>query len=557
MNNGRILPVSEQSSALFIGVDSFTSLENLPAVRQNLSTLGSLFSNEVWNLGPTRCEELLNPSSMRVVDEAIFRHARAASDTLLLYYAGHGVLDLQGRLHLAMPDSDPQAVHSTAFPYDWMRMGLAASSARRCIVVLDCCFSARAMGLQSAGASMAHLAEVDGTYVLAAAAENAFALAPPGEAYTAFTGALVSVLSNGIAAAPELLDLDTVFRGVQSSLRRQGHPEPQCLSRNHVGGMAFARNAAYAAGEEEYSIQEAIEEVHRGRSLSETIQVVADQAVRGLGYQVAAVNLVMADGDLTVAAISGSKAAEKTVAGRVGPREAWERILATGSAWGNLVFVSHSDEQLLNSVPQWYSAESGISFEKGVWHPMDRLFAPLYASDDQLQGVLSVDRPRNGRRPGAWGCEALQMYASQAAIAISNARLRSNMQRAMVRLEREQQTLRNNEESFRQAFEYAPSGMAVAEMGGNHHGRLLRINDALCRLLGRPAAAMRRYSLADLVHPDDFGTLLRTSAEGGRAKLRLARRDGSYVWVSLRNSVVADTTDGPRYLLTHVDELYS
>ncbi|MEU1696213.1 diguanylate cyclase CdgB, partial [Streptomyces hirsutus] len=160
-----------------------------------------------------------------------------------------------------------------------------------------------------------------------------------------------------------------------------------------------------------------------------------------------------------------------------------------------------------------------------------------------------------GRLPGAWGREALQMYAFQAAIAISNARLRSNMQRALVRLEREQQALRASEESFRQAFEYAPSGMAVAEMGGDQHGRILRTNDALCRLLGRPASAMRRYSFSDLVHPEDIGTLLRTSAEGGRAELRLARRDGTYVWVSLRNSVVADAADGPRFLLTHVEDI--
>ncbi|MYS07865.1 diguanylate cyclase, partial [Streptomyces sp. SID6041] len=132
---------------------------------------------------------------------------------------------------------------------------------------------------------------------------------------------------------------------------------------------------------------------------------------------------------------------------------------------------------------------------------------------------------------------------------------RSNMQRALVRLEREQQALRASEESFRQAFEYAPSGMAIAEMGGDQHGRLLRTNDALCRLLGRPAAAMRRYSFADLVHPEDIGTLLRTSAEGGRAELRLGRRDGTYVWVSLRNSVVADAADGPRFLLTHVEDI--
>lgn len=229
-----------------------------------------------------------------------------------------------------------------------------------------------------------------------------------------------------------------------------------------------------------------------------------------------------------------------------------------GEAWGSLRFIPHTEGWVLldDDVPQWHTEGPEPRFED-EWHPLDRLYAPMYASagGGDLLGVISVDRPRNGRRPGAWGREALQMYASQAAIAISNARLRSNMQRALVRLEREQQALRASEESFRQAFEYAPSGMAIAEMGGDQQGRLLRTNDALCRLLGRPASVMRRYSFADLVHPEDIGTLLRTSAEGGRAELRLSRRDGTYLWVSLRNSVVADTADGPRFLLTHVEDI--
>ncbi|MFI8854102.1 diguanylate cyclase CdgB [Streptomyces sp. 891-h] len=299
-----------------------------------------------------------------------------------------------------------------------------------------------------------------------------------------------------------------------------------------------------------------VAKLNTARSLADTLQTVADGVVEGLGFEISAVHLVQADGDLVVAAVAGSAAAESMMAGRVGPRTAWERRLSMGEQWGALHFIPYTEGWVLDDdeVPQWH-APSPVRDAPDAWHPMDRLFAPLCASDGELLGVLSVDRPRNGRRPGAWGCEALQMYASQAAIAISNARLRSNMQRALVRLEREQQALRASEESFRQAFEYAPSGMAVAEMGGDHHGRLLRINDALCRLLGRPAAAMRRYSFSDLVHPDDIGTLLRTSAEGGRAELRLARRDGSYVWVSLRNSVVADTADGPRYLLTHVEDI--
>lgn len=309
-------------------------------------------------------------------------------------------------------------------------------------------------------------------------------------------------------------------------------------------------------------LHEVMADMNTARSLADTLQTVANGVVTALGYELACVNLVRPDGDLVVAAFSGNQAAEALITGRVGSRESWERRLSMGETWGDLVFIPHTEGWVLDDddVPQWYTDGPAPRFED-EWHPSDRLFAPMYTPGVQggqcgeLIGVLSVDRPRNGRRPGAWGREALQMYTFQAAIAISNARLRANMQRALVRLEREQQALRASEESFRQAFEYAPSGMAIAEMGGDQHGRILRTNDALCRLLGRPASAMRRYSFSDLVHPEDIGTLLRTSAEGGRAELRLARRDGTYVWVSLRNSVVADAADGPRFLLTHVEDI--
>jgi diguanylate cyclase (GGDEF)-like protein/PAS domain S-box-containing protein len=310
-------------------------------------------------------------------------------------------------------------------------------------------------------------------------------------------------------------------------------------------------------------LHQVMADMNTARSLADTLQTVANGVTQALGYELACVNLVRPDGDLVVAAFSGNQAAEALITGRVGSRDSWERRLSMGETWGDLVFIPHTEGWVLDDddVPQWYTDGPAPRFED-EWHPSDRLFAPMYTPSAQsggqcgeLIGVLSVDRPRNGRRPGAWGREALQMYAFQAAIAISNARLRANMQRALVRLEREQQALRASEESFRQAFEYAPSGMAIAEMGGDQHGRILRTNDALCRLLGRPASAMRRYSFSDLVHPEDIGTLLRTSAEGGRAELRLGRRDGTYVWVSLRNSVVADAADGPRFLLTHVEDI--
>ncbi|WP_245936327.1 diguanylate cyclase CdgB [Streptomyces cahuitamycinicus] len=311
-----------------------------------------------------------------------------------------------------------------------------------------------------------------------------------------------------------------------------------------------------------HNLQAAVQGLHLARSLADTLQVVADGVVTGLGYELACVNLVRPDGDLVVASLAGNSAADALLTGRVGSRESWERRLSMGQHWGDLVFIPHTEGWVLDDddVPQWHTDGPAPRFED-EWHPSDRLFAPMYArsasgaSHGELVGVISVDHPLTRRRPRPDERRDLEEYAFQAAIAISNARLRTNMQRALVRLDREQQTLRASEESFRQAFEYAPIGMAIAEMGGDQNGRILRTNDALCRMLGRPASAMRRYAFSDLVHPEDIGILLRTSAEGGRAELRLGRRDGTFLWVSMRNSVVADEADGPRFLLTHVEDI--
>ncbi|MFJ6217037.1 diguanylate cyclase domain-containing protein [Streptomyces sp. NPDC092296] len=307
------------------------------------------------------------------------------------------------------------------------------------------------------------------------------------------------------------------------------------------------------------TLHRVVADLNAARSLAGTLQAVVEGAVTGMGFDAAAVSLVRPDGDLVVAAVWELRETEcggpAVLLGQVGSRESWERLLNVGDHWGTLRFVPYDRGWAVGpDIPSW-TGDGPMPRDETDWHPADGLLAPMYSPGGELLGVLSVDRPRNGKRPGAWTREALEMFSLQASIAIGNARLRAEMQRALARLEKEQQALRASEESFRHAFEYAPSGMAITELHGVQRGKLSRVNDALCRLLGRPRAVLRRQSFADLVHPEDLALLERTSAEGGRAELRLSRRDGDYLWVCLRNSVVADASDGPRFLLTHVEDI--
>ncbi|MEV7024454.1 diguanylate cyclase [Kitasatospora sp. NPDC093558] len=307
------------------------------------------------------------------------------------------------------------------------------------------------------------------------------------------------------------------------------------------------------------TLHRVVADLNAARSLAGTLQAVVEGAVHGLGFDAAAVSLVRPDGDLVVAAVweleESAMGGPSVLLGQVGSRESWDRLLGVSDHWGTLRFLPYDRGWAVASdIPRWIG-DGAMPVYANDWHPADGLLAPMYSAGGDLLGVLSVDRPRSGKRPGAWTREALEMFSLQASIAIGNARLRAEMQRALARLEKEQQALRASEESFRQAFEYAPSGMAITELHGAGRGQLTRVNDALCRLLGRPRAVLRQQSFVDLVHPEDRALLERTSAESGRAELRLSRRDGGYQWVCLRNSVVADAAEGPSFLLTHVEDI--
>ncbi|QNP62078.1 caspase, EACC1-associated type [Streptomyces genisteinicus] len=257
------------SRAVLIGAGTFAALDDLPAVQANVPALRSLFGDPVLHVAAEHCQTLVDPASPRVVSAAVRAAAREATDTLLVYYAGHGLIDPgTGLLHLAVPDSDRDSVFDTAVPYEWIKRSIETSGAARRIVILDCCYSARAFGVQSE--SVAALAEIDGTYLMAAAAETAVALSPPGEPHTAFTGELLDVLRGGVASPNKFLDLDAVFDQLARRLQRKGRPRPQSLCRNSLGSWPFARNNAYQPAPEGHT---PIPDVARALDASRTVAV--------------------------------------------------------------------------------------------------------------------------------------------------------------------------------------------------------------------------------------------------------------------------------------------
>jgi diguanylate cyclase (GGDEF)-like protein len=165
-------------------------------------------------------------------------------------------------------------------------------------------------------------------------------------------------------------------------------------------------------------------------SLEATLDLLAQTIVNALGFKVAVVNLVRPDGSLEVVSCVGPSDVRELLLGRVDSKRNWERILAASVEWGRLRFLDHANSVETADMLVWVP-EMDVLDAPDAWHPDDALFAPLYAYDGSLLGVLSVDLPRDGRRPDKVTCDALEAFAVSAALALEHATLRSVTEQAV------------------------------------------------------------------------------------------------------------------------------
>ncbi|WP_205746435.1 sensor domain-containing protein [Dyella amyloliquefaciens] len=118
--------------------------------------------------------------------------------------------------------------------------------------------------------------------------------------------------------------------------------------------------------------------------------------------------------------------------------------------------------------------------------------------------------------------------------------------------------LRESEQRMNGAFQHAPIGMALVTPGGF----MLRVNDALCQMLGYDEQELLSMSLIDLTHPDDLATsreLSRSLREGDRETYQLEKRyihrDGRSVHVLLSVSVVRGVGGEPFQAIAQIMDI--
>ncbi|MEK2474861.1 caspase family protein [Streptomyces noursei] len=244
----RWFPNGAASRVVLIGTSRFTSpdLENFPSVAGNLQALWTALTHRTQGLlPPEHCRVVADPADPAAVGAALAWAGREAEELLLVYYAGHGIVDdTTGLLHLGLMHTDRDHLGFSAVPIDLVRRHVGEARARARVLVLDCCFSGRAISAMTGPTDLA-LGQLDlaGTYTLTSTTGHRPSLAPPGEPYTAFTGALLDAL-----AAPVPLTLDEIHAQVDRTLLARGLPRPQRRSAGAGGSLVLMRGPSGVAG---------------------------------------------------------------------------------------------------------------------------------------------------------------------------------------------------------------------------------------------------------------------------------------------------------------------
>jgi WD40 repeat protein len=239
--------------AVLIGTgqhDAGSDLPDVPSVATTLDDLAVALQKRC-GFPADGITVVRDPATPAEIGAAVAAAAREADDVLLVHYVGHGILCADGLLHLAAASTsgDPYGVQYTGLPYRVLARQIRGSRARHRIVILDCCFSGRALdddtGLgEPDSETLADQTALTGGFVLTSTSRFVPAIAPEGARHTAFTGALLRLLDDGDRQGPAGITLRHIHHYLSAVLPGNGLPQPRCRADNATGDLVIATNPA-------------------------------------------------------------------------------------------------------------------------------------------------------------------------------------------------------------------------------------------------------------------------------------------------------------------------
>ena len=174
-----------------------------------------------------------------------------------------------------------------------------------------------------------------------------------------------------------------------------------------------------------------------------------------------------------------------------------------------------------------------------VERSIDDSVAPIRNEQSQIVGAVVVFRDVTEKR------------RSETALRELNATLE---QRVSERTE----AFREQEERFRTAFDFSSIGMAMVAP----NGRLLRVNQQLCDILGYREAELLATDFQSITHPDDLqrnlhdvSELLSGATKTIQTEKRHLHKNGSVVDTFISVALIRDVRGDPSYMIAQIQDI--
>ena len=154
----------------------------------------------------------------------------------------------------------------------------------------------------------------------------------------------------------------------------------------------------------------------------------------------------------------------------------------------------------------------------------------------------------------------LTVYLAQGAFARSQQLAAANreLQHEVAERNRAEEELKGSEARFTSAFEHASIGMALV----SPEGRWIKVNRALCHLIGYEAGELYPKTFQDITHPEDLELDLlqvRQVLAGERLSYQMEKRyfhkEGRVVWALLSVSLIRDPQGKPLYFISQIQDI--
>jgi len=205
-----------------------------------------------------------------------------------------------------------------------------------------------------------------------------------------------------------------------------------------------------------------------------------------------------------------------------------------------------------------YQQRAGVPFKEIIGQPYYKVFPKTTAIPNCCSRVIEKTEPATDKGEILVGdiiyrLRAVSVNDKQGDYLYSVHILEDITDRKMLGIE-----LWKNEQYFSGAFNYAAIGMALVGLDGSW----LKVNQALCQMLGYAVPELLACTFQDITHADDLDAdrayvarMLSGEIDHYQMEKRYLHKLGHLVWVTLSVSLVRDKLGRPLYFVSQIEDI--